>query len=889
MYSFEGRFKSRRQPPYIPGQSNIVQKMQEERRSRAQNARLERAATVIQSFYRGYITRRITDDMFTKHFLQLSDMILALSTDATNDPHLKKSMESCLSAFLLTCRSGSSNVLIMAKVLLTPICKSIFIQSIVEGHSHLLAVVKQTIINFLLHLKSLPPLTSTDQYSIILNVLDVYLFKSRSHQYFQSIPSIEYDNLFLDVCKRGRYFSPLVIFINHQSHFPAEFNSSAFDEFIRMPNNRSFVYLIRAPFSLCSSKESINGVSPLQEVVSMAVKDIADVDEQNGSTESFRVLRFIFPLIVNSIPFETLVNYLYVCACGKSESLQSIPENGLLKPSLNLLMVFLSGPVQRYLRERRLGSNGKDDHEILLRVISILAWMFSALIAARCPADGSTSVFSPPFAPEPLQGPHSSQTRTTQHSSILVDSVYADSDSDSSNSAEADYDDDDDADANISHTGRDFERTPPPAEIIRFTDSVPGQTKEVFDLLEKILLSTSRDVIQGAYSSHYSDSKSKDIEEVLNSIPILYSMLAFYRSTPPNSLRSLTSCVSESPHFIQDLWKLVTTIRMENKEETIFDSIVNKTITDTPRNMDVFTSVLLTFLASLHYRLHQLTDEEVDANPKPPENINSYGFTPSRLLSVGLRLRDFLLGVIDLLYPDRPPLRAKPDGSYAPVTLGDVIARVERQRMSGRSPNSPDRERVDEKARLIWCLHRWRNVFLATQQVILLIYGWRRRRRRLQFEDWAIATSDPSNQETEPGIEWLCSSSMSSELAETRTAEWILKFCDDLKSRESTGAELGYFSCLNPDAAEDTSMTSGAYIYWRKWTLIFELPFIFPFWDRVKLFVAMVRNYRISHQRPTYNHGLLTTRGIPVNLKVHRNRVYEDVFMSLVGKPGSFA
>lgn len=213
-----------------------------------------------------------------------------------------------------------------------------------------------------------------------------------------------------------------------------------------------------------------------------------------------------------------------------------------------------------------------------------------------------------------------------------------------------------------------------------------------------------------------------------------------------------------------------------------------------------FTSALLTFLASLHYRLHQLTDEEVDANPRPPENINSYGFTPNCLLSVGLRLRDFLLGVIDLLYPDRPPLRAKPDGSYAPVTLGDVIARVERQRMSDRSTTSPNKERPDEKARLIWCLHRWRSVFLATQQVIRLIYAWRRRRRRLQFEDWAIATSDPSNQETEPGIEWLCPSSMSSELAEARTAEWILKFCDDLKSRESTGAELGYFSCLNPDA-----------------------------------------------------------------------------------------
>ncbi|VDL49769.1 unnamed protein product [Hymenolepis diminuta] len=855
MHSFEGRFKSRRQPPYIPEQTNIVQKMQEERRVRAQNARLEKAAITIQCFYRGYKTRRMAKDILDKHFLQLSDVFLALSTDASSDPCLEKSMQSCLSSFLLCCRSGSSNFLMMARVLLTPTCKSIFIQSIQRGYSSLLATIKQTIIYFLSYLKSLPPLSSTDQYSIIIEVLDAYLFRSRSRQYSQSIPGAESDKFFLDVCKRGRYFSSLTVFIDRQSHFPDEFSSSALDEYIRMPNNRNFVYLIRTPFSLCSSKQGSSDVSPLQEIVSMAVKDIADVDEQNRSTDSSRFLRFIFPLIGSSIPFETLVNYLYACAGGETEAVQSIPENEYSKPSLNLLMVFLSGPIQGYLREKRLGSGSNDDHEVLLRVLRILAWMFSALIAARCPADGSTAVFSPPFPPEPLDGPHSTQTRFTKHSTILVDSVYADNDSDSS-VAEADNDD-----INMLHSGRDFEQTPLPAEIVRFTDSVPGQTKEVFNLLEKILPLIGREVLQGVCISHSNNSKDEGVQEVLNSIPILYAMLAFYRSTPPTSLRLLTSSVSEPPQFIHDLWQLVTTIRGDNKVETIFDSIVNKTILDTPRNMDLFTSALLTFLASLHYRLYQLTDEEVDANPRPPENINSYGFTPNCLLSVGLRLRDFLLGVIDLLYPDRPPLRAKPDGSYAPVTLGDVIARVERQRMSDRSTTSPNKERADEKARLIWCLHRWRSVFLATQQVIRLIYAWRRRRRRLQFEDWAIATSDPSNQETEPGIEWLCPSSMSSELAEARTAEWILRFCDDLKSRESTGAELGYFSCLNPDAgtedffviflleiilpvfcgfiylADDTPMTSGAYIYWRKWTLIFELPFIFPFWDRVKVIV----------------------------------------------------
>lgn len=97
---------------------------------------------------------------------------------------------------------------------------------------------------------------------------------------------------------------------------------------------------ISSSFQLCSSKQSSSDVSPLQKIVSMAVKDIADVDEQNRSTESSRFLRFIFPLIGSSIPFETLVNYLYACASGETEAVQSIPENEYSKPSLSEFAYF---------------------------------------------------------------------------------------------------------------------------------------------------------------------------------------------------------------------------------------------------------------------------------------------------------------------------------------------------------------------------------------------------------------------------------------------------------------------------------------------------------------------------------------------------------------------
>ncbi|KAM7539297.1 hypothetical protein Aperf_G00000052337 [Anoplocephala perfoliata] len=889
MYSFESRYKSRRQPPYVVGQTNIVLKMQEERRARALNARLEKAATTIQAAYRGFKARQKMNILFLQEFQQLSNELLAPSTDAETDPNYIKSVQSCLSAFVLISKRDymNSNTPTAAKILLTSACKSIFVQSLAQNGSNLTSAIKQIIFRFLYYLKSLPPSTPSDQYALVLEVLDNYLFKLRSRYHAQMVPIAEFDKFFIDVCKRGCYFASMTIFIDRQSRFPTDSSPSALDEYIRMSENRSFIYFIRSPFLLCSSsKDPGNGISPLQEVVSIALKDVTEVDEQREkraaasiattTTDPCRILRFIFPLIGISIPFDVLVNYLYVCA-GGSSSEPTIPEKTRLKPSLNLLLMLLSGPIPRYLRERNFNS-GADDSELLLRVSRILSWMFSALVAARCPADGSTTVFSPPFPPEPLDGPHSTQTRVATFDRIGTESQDESEESDSDETEDVDMDSAQEPKIQGSDRASELAQE----ELERFTDSLPGQTREVFNLLEKLFPTLAAAVLQGAYGNNSLLSK----QEVLNSLPILYGMLVFYRPPALTVLRTLTSSVSEPPQFLHDLWELVTSINVENGSgsKNIFESIVQKTIQDIPKEMDIFTSVLLTFLASLHYRLRRLTDEEVDTTPSIPDSLNSYGFTPKNLLSVGLRLRDFLLGVIDLLYPERSPLRAKPDGSYVPVSLGEVIARVERQRMSDQSSTFDD-TKEDEAVRLRWCLHRWRTIFLATQRVIRLIYAWQRRRRRLQFQDWAIATSDPSNQEAEPGREWLCPSFMASELAQPRTAEWIVNFCGDLKARKCTSAELGFFSCLNPDTDTKPS-AAGSFLTWRKWTLILELPFIFPFWDRVKLFVLIVRFYRQKYQYPSSPlYGLIMSRGNSFNLKVHRNRIYEDVFMALAGKP----
>ena len=209
--------------------------------------------------------------------------------------------------------------------------------------------------------------------------------------------------------------------------------------------------------------------------------------------------------------------------------------------------------------------------------------------------------------------------------------------------------------------------------------------------------------------------------------------------------------------------------------------------------------MLLTFLNSLNHRLILLTDAEVSAKPTDSHGLNIYGFGPSELLTVGVRLRDLMLGLVDLLYPSRIPSRARPGGIYVPVTLREVIERVERQRMSDNHGSvsgslSTALELPDEEARLRWCLHRWRSLFLAAQKVVAQIYGWHRRQQRQQT-DWMLI---PEKEEEIGSSKWL-SPEVMPEFNNERTAKWMVERYLELKAKMLTKAQLGYFSCLNTD------------------------------------------------------------------------------------------
>ncbi|VDM30969.1 unnamed protein product [Hydatigera taeniaeformis] len=844
--------------------------MQEERRLRARVNRQEKAAVLIQAFFRGVHSRRQTDAILSERFEFLSEEVLSMPGDGSDDVSCIQSVCMCLRTFTFISKRRISDNLVakVAQVLLTPTCTSLYSSWLAQGDTQNLNTITRVINHFLSFLKGVPPSSSPHNYSPLMAVLKQYLVKQRLSCAGQALNHL--DRLFLTVCEVGHYFSSIAAFVDHQSCMPEHEHS--FDEYIRLPQNRDFLYLIRAPFSVyLSSKDALNP-QMAQKLTAVAVADVADAARQQDArldlSAGYKLSRFIFPLMAVTIPFNLLVTYLHACIDGSSDgSIEMLVESNS-QPSLDLLFAFLSGPLPRFLQEWRSGSG-----TLAIQVIRILTWMFSSLIASRCPADGSTTVFSPPFSPLPLSAEAQSLTEdvslsTDSETDTVVMTPLASVESRSSNSPRKQGESD---------------GTPS-----RFTDNWPGQTADVFYQLQKCLPHLAQAVLNDSYGTVLEPLNGGNSKDVVDCLPVLYSMLAFFRPIAPRPMRILTSSVAKPPQFLHELWATAIKMPTDDGKYKLFDIVASGIMPEIPKTMDKFTGVLLTFLNSLNHRLIFLTDAEVSAEPTDISGLNIYGFDPSELLVVGLRLRDLMLGLIDLLYPLRPPARARPGGIYVPVTLREVIERVELQRMSEKGPSASGSSTTaaisasgeltdDEEERLRWCLHRWRTLFLAAQKVVAQIYGWHRRQQHQ--EDWALSLETAGNVESS---EWL-RPEVVPDFNNKRTATWMVERYLELRDKNLTRAQLGYFSCLNTNRTEH-KLTAMTCMDWRKMTTILEVPFIFPFWDRVKLFVSMVRHFRLSIQgTPEFNYMSGGGRTRTINMQIRRDHVYEDAFTSLFG------
>ncbi|KAL7057662.1 hypothetical protein AAHC03_016370 [Spirometra sp. Aus1] len=968
MISFEGRFKSKRQPPYVAAKNNyrcpqtdlckrettsreLVQKNQEERRKRERQYRERQAAIRIQSFIRGVLCRRATHEFAKQSFDALSAQLSHSGGSHLERQAWDQSLRTCLRAFKFLGPNGAlaEEVTAVCQLLLSAEGRRAFSDWLTSSTDTILITVSHVLDDLLSYLRLLPPGSPSDLYVLPVRVLEVLL--SPNHQ--TDLPegrrspssansqALTLRRMVLHLCKRG-YFRSIALLIERQTASPATDLEEVADldpeEFSRQPKHRAMLDLLQIPFQHYTLSNTPSTDQLTSEFLSAALTDSLSANVEDKYAVSVKISRLVIPTILGAIPSELLIGQLFAAA-SKAEANGGTTTEGL-RPTLALLHYFvqqivpglvnmddsgLSSLASRQAQPERVTgmetaapssdiimTEEEEPAELLwastamttvsnfaplqtshvLASLRIMAWMFSALMRARC----TPSRFSPPFPPTPLQ--------------LTGDENLSE-----------DEEEDEDERGELERLNSTYLSSDEHGSVTDMNDFVPAwpsQVAEVFAGLQACLPSLAFIALQRLYAAQ---TPVEPIPPMTETIATLYYMLAFVKCASANSLIPLHSVLSQFPAFLRDLWHLAESMddtlvanaktSLEDAEKwrpriKLFDFISSGEMDCLPPKIDRYTAVVLTFVNCLRHRLLCLTDVEINgeesedaATPKSPDA--GCGFAPQDLLYIGGRLRDFMLGLISLAHPARRPSLEEMRSALAMTTGGGTAA------VAAESSSSllAVLERVQKRAEisavgrpafgqtghtigrhseaalmLRWELKRWSLLFCHVQRLVMLIFDWDRRTHR------QLLPSSPEADVTvvvEDSL-WLKPDCLSIFHLD-RLPRWLRQA--DNCAVALAKAPFGYYSLLNPDKDDDSS-TDMSFRDWRQMTTLIEMPFVISFWRRVQIFQAVVRAHRQSIQSsrvPSLDFMQAINEPAdhmqPVRVRVRRDYLYEDAFENL--------
>ncbi|VDQ06354.1 unnamed protein product, partial [Trichobilharzia regenti] len=338
--------------------------------------------------------------------------------------------------------------------------------------------------------------------------------------------------------------------------------------------------------------------------------------------------------------------------------------------------------------------------------------------------------------------------------------------------------------------------------------------------------------------------------------------------------------------------------------------------------------LIFTFSDCLHHRLLCLTDTEIcdnlplEANHELTSGLSrsGCGFRAEELLHVGARLRDLMLGLIDLAYPDQLPKMTRQnlqtdsysmDSSEQP-DYAAVIRRIQQRAEVAALGSSPGAANLLLRNHTGWSvtdlrllLYCWSSLFRRVQLLVCQIYDWDRRCRRQQdisLPAYLLQTTSPPTQSkntlttpnspvstdsiaglhlTRPRIPlgtpslsqtfWL-KDNQGDLLNSISSQSWLVNRGDQT-TLTLAGAPFGYYSILNPDRNQGSFALCNREI--RQVLLLKEVPFVIPFEKRVKVLVNSNANQ--NHLDRMYN----SFNQPEVFIVVRRTHLYEDAFEKL--------
>ncbi|TNN18436.1 Ubiquitin-protein ligase E3C [Schistosoma japonicum] len=442
-----------------------------------------------------------------------------------------------------------------------------------------------------------------------------------------------------------------------------------------------------------------------------------------------------------------------------------------------------------------------------------------------------------------------------------------------------------------------------------------------------------------------SDLNDHNEVELIRSSAHLHYCLSQVYCLPRTSLIRINSIYSQHAIYLRCLWKLIENTKLSTVNSSSLYSL-NSTCSllnilssgDLPsRLMELqsYLPLIFTFADCLHHRLLCLTDSEIcdissvvnfttstndyQRHQSVNEELSRYGcgFRADELLYVGAKLRDLMLGLIDIAHPDQLPNRIRcnlstSDSCYMAESLeqpnyGAVLRRIEQRVEVATLGTSPGAELLQRNytgwsiADLRLLLYCWSSLFRRVQRLVFQIYDWDRRCRRRQDISLPVLTSQNSQFITTctasspvlatdtvhlihpqlplgtPSISqifWLKDNLV--DLLNTTTSQSWLINRGDQTTLTLAGAPFGYYSILNPDRNQSSLTLSNREI--RQVLLLKEVPFVIPFEKRVKLFQILI-NGNTNHRRLDRMYNSLNQP--EVFIVVRRNYLYEDAFERL--------
>ncbi|KAF6774454.1 hypothetical protein AHF37_06373 [Paragonimus kellicotti] len=281
-----------------------------------------------------------------------------------------------------------------------------------------------------------------------------------------------------------------------------------------------------------------------------------------------------------------------------------------------------------------------------------------------------------------------------------------------------------------------------------------NQLTEIFAAVRHTLPSLASSALTvlspcGEMSADQNDlSLTQEQYTVVRALSHLHYALDQIYGLPSAAMIGLNSIYSQHSVYIRSLWHLVqhmTSTRTHSHgvplgDASLFHMLTAGELPDDMTELQDYLPLLFAFADCLHHRLLCLTDAEICGMESIASTFGC-GLQATELLHVGARLRDLMLGLIDISHPDQLPKHRAPttDSSISQSSTDqlksyrEVLERVQQRAEAAASgvalgTDALTRHQSGWSAlELRVQLHCWASLFRRIQRLVFQIYDWDRR------------------------------------------------------------------------------------------------------------------------------------------------------------------